>query len=68
MIVKACVYMCIVSTMSGSLGLVVKILDVQGWGPFRMSTYYLLFGLFAVGGMSASSRRRTAPGGSTSDC
>lgn len=57
MIVKACVYMSIVSTVAASLGLVVKLLDVQSWGPFRMSAYYLLFALFAVSGMTAQSRR-----------
>lgn len=67
MIVRTCVYTSIVSTVSASLGLVVKILDVQGWGPFRMSAYFLLFALFAVGGMSTSLRRRTPSGGATSD-
>ena len=59
-IVKACVYSSIACTVSGSLALVVKMLDVQGWGPFRLSTFYLLFALFAVSGMSASTRCQQA--------
>jgi hypothetical protein len=57
MVVKACVYMSIVSTVAASLGLVVKLLEVQSWGPFRMSAYYLIFALFALSGMSAQRRK-----------
>lgn len=57
MVVKACVFASIVSTMSGSLGLATKLLDVQGWAPFRLSALFLLFALFAVSGMAAQARK-----------
>ena len=51
MVVRACIFASIASTVSGSLGLVVKLLDVQGWGPFRLSVFFLIFALMGVAGM-----------------
>jgi len=62
LVVKACVYICILIVVSLSLDFTMKLLDLHGWEPFAGSVHYVFFAFLLSMMFTVPTRRPDADG------